>query len=45
VLLYSDKQIDTENLNKHAGEVKLITAVDSASGVITVDDQIFDTYT
>src|SRR6516165_3141553 len=45
VLLYSDKQIDTEDLAKHAGEVKQITNVDSASGVITVDDQIFDIYT
>ena len=45
ILLYSDKEIDTEDLAKHAGEVKLITNVDSASGVITVDDQIFDTYT
>jgi hypothetical protein len=45
VLLYSDKQVDSEQRAKHAGEIKLITAVDSASGVITVDDQIFDTYT
>jgi hypothetical protein len=45
VLLYSDKQIDTEDIAKHAGEVKLITNVDSATGLITVDDQIFDTYT
>src|SRR6516162_3408222 len=45
VLLYSDKEVDTEDLAKHAGEVKLVTSVDPASGVITVDDQIFDTYT
>jgi hypothetical protein len=45
VLLYSDKEIDTEDLAKHAGEVKQITNVDSATGVITVDDQILDTYT
>jgi hypothetical protein len=45
VLLYSNKTIDTEVPAKHAGEVKQITAVDSVGGVITVDDQIFDTYT
>jgi hypothetical protein len=45
VLLFSDRQVDTEQPAKHAGEIKLITAIDSASGVITVDDQIFDTYT
>jgi hypothetical protein len=44
VLLYSNKTIDTEVPTKHAGEVKQITAVDSVGGVITVDDQIFDTY-
>jgi len=45
VLLFSDKEVDTEQPGKHAGEVKQITAVDPTSGVITVDDQIFDTYT
>jgi len=45
VLLYSDKEVDTEITTKHAGEIKQITAVDPTSGVITVDDQIFDTYT
>ena len=45
ILLYSDKEIDTEITTKHAGEIKQITAVDPTSGVITVDDQIFDTYT
>jgi len=45
VLLYSDKVVDTEIITKHAGEIKQITAVDPTSGVITVDDQIFDTYT
>jgi len=43
--LYSDKVVDTEITTKHAGEIKQITAVDPTSGVITVDDQIFDTYT
>jgi hypothetical protein len=45
MLLYSDKQVDTEQPAKHAGEIKLITAVDSMGDVITVDDQIFDAYT
>jgi Right handed beta helix region/Pectinesterase len=45
VLLYSDKVVDTEIITKHAGEIKRITAVEPSSGVITVDDQIFDTYT
>jgi parallel beta helix pectate lyase-like protein len=45
VLLYSDKEVDTEVTAKHAGEIKQITAVDTASGVLTVDDQIFDAYT
>src|ERR1700745_4248535 len=42
-LLYSNKGIDTESPAKHAGEVKQIIAVDPVGGVITVDDQIFDT--
>jgi parallel beta helix pectate lyase-like protein len=44
VLLFSDKQVDTEQPAKHAGEIKLVTTVDSVGGIITVDDQIFDTY-
>ena len=44
ILLYSNKTIDTEIPTKHAGEVKQITGVDAVGGVITVDDQIFDTY-
>jgi hypothetical protein len=45
VLLYSNKQVDTEIPSKHAGEIKQVTAVDPVSGLLTVDDQIFDTYT
>jgi hypothetical protein len=45
ILLYSNKEIDTESPAKHAGEVKQITSVDSVDGIVTVDDQIFDTYT
>src|SRR6516225_8137168 len=44
VLLYSEKPVDAEISTKHAGEVKQIVAVDATTGVITVDDQIFDTY-
>jgi Right handed beta helix region/Pectinesterase len=45
ILLYSNKEIDTESPAKHAGEIKQIIGVDAVGGVITVDDQIFDTYT
>jgi len=45
VLLFSDKEIDTEETGKHAGEVKQIITIDSTSGVVAFDDQIFDTYT
>jgi hypothetical protein len=47
VLLYSDKVVDTEDTDKHAGEVKQIPLppFDPTTGVIPVDDQIFDTYT
>jgi putative cofactor-binding repeat protein len=45
ILLYSNKSVDTEVPAKHAGEVKQITAVDPTTGVLTMDDQIFDAYT
>ena len=45
VLLYSDKQVDTESPAKHAGELKQIAGVDQNTGVITMDDRIFDGYT
>jgi hypothetical protein len=44
VLLSSNKEVDTEQPGKHAGELKQIVAVDPSAGVITVDDQIFDEY-
>ena len=44
VLLYSNKEVDTEQLGKHAGEVKQIVVVDLSTGVLTMDDQIFDEY-
>lgn len=45
ILLYSNKGVDTEYPGKNAGEIKQVTAIDPIGGVITVDDQIFDTYT
>jgi hypothetical protein len=44
ILLYSEKPVDAEIPTKHAGEVKQVVAVDLQNGVITVDDQIYDTY-
>ncbi len=44
VLLFSNKEVDTEQLGKHAGEVKQIVAVEPGAGVVTMDDQIFDEY-
>jgi hypothetical protein len=44
VLLYSNKEVDTEQPGKHAGEVKQIVAVNPGTGVLTMDDQIFDAY-
>jgi hypothetical protein len=45
VLLFSNKSVDTENPAKHAGELKQVVAVDPSTGIITMDDQIFDDYT
>src|SRR6266853_182009 len=44
ILLYSEKPVDAEISTKHAGEVKQVVVVDAPTGVITVDDQIYDTY-
>ena len=44
ILLFSNKPVDAEDPRKHAGEVKQVTAIDALTGVITFDDQIFDTY-
>ncbi len=44
ILLYSNKPVDAEVPTKHAGEVKQVVAVDVQTGVITVDDQIYDAY-
>ena len=45
VLLFSNKSVDTEIPAKHAGEVRQIVAVDTATGLLTTDDQIADAYT
>jgi hypothetical protein len=45
ILLYSNKSVDTETPAKNAGEVKQIVAVDPTTGILTMDDQIFDEYT
>jgi putative cofactor-binding repeat protein len=45
ILLYSNKSVDTEMPSKHAGEVKQIVTVDPTTGLLTTDDQIFDSYT
>jgi Right handed beta helix region/Pectinesterase len=45
VLLYSNKEIDTESPAKHAGELKQVTKWDATTGILTMDDQIFDVYT
>src|SRR6516165_10312211 len=44
VLLFSNKPVDAEDPQKHAGEVKQVTAIDLPTGLITFDDQIFDAY-
>jgi polygalacturonase len=44
ILLFSTKPVDAEAPTKHAGEVKQVVAVAAATGVITVDDQIYDAY-
>jgi len=43
VLLFSNKPVDTEDPQKHAGEVKQVEAI-AAAGQITFDDQIYDGY-
>ena len=44
VLLFSNKSVDTEDPDKHAGEVKRIDVVDLATGEVMFDDQIYDGY-
>lgn len=48
VLLFSNKGVDTESSPPHlkcAGEVKQIVVADPTTGLITMDDLIFDSYT
>jgi Right handed beta helix region len=44
ILLFSQKPVDSEIPTKHAGEVKQVVDVNALTGVITVDDQIYDAY-
>ncbi len=44
ILLYSNKPVDAELPTKHAGEIKQVVAADPQTGVITLDDQIYDAY-
>jgi hypothetical protein len=44
VLLFSNKPVDAEVPQKHAGEVKQVVAVNTTSGTIIFDDQIYDAY-
>src|SRR5262249_36845867 len=44
ILLLSNKPVDAEDPTKHAGEVKQIGAVNVVTGVVTVDDQVYDAY-
>ena len=44
VLLFSNKPVDTEHPDKHAGEVKQVEIIDLATDEVTFDDQIYDSY-
>jgi hypothetical protein len=44
VLLFSNKPVDAEDPQKHAGEVKQVVAVNVVTGSIMFDDQIYDAY-
>jgi hypothetical protein len=44
VLLYSEKSVDCAIATKHAGEIKRVVAADATTGLITLDDQIYDAY-
>jgi hypothetical protein len=44
VLLFSNKAVDAEEPQKHAGEVKQVVARDVMTGAVTFDDQIYDAY-
>src|SRR6516164_4177835 len=44
VLLFSNKSVDAEDHQKHAGELKQVVTVNGVTGSITFDDQIYDAY-
>jgi hypothetical protein len=44
LLLKSNKRVDSENSSKFAGELHYVTAIDTGTGVVTLDDVIHDAY-
>jgi hypothetical protein len=44
LLLKSNKQVDSENSSKFAGELHYVTAVDTGMGMVAVNDVIHDAY-
>ena len=44
LLLKSNKQVDSENSSKFAGELHYVTAVDTGTGVVALNDVIHDAY-
>jgi polygalacturonase len=44
LLLKSNKQVDSENSSKFAGELHYVRAIDTGTGVVTLNDVIHDAY-
>jgi hypothetical protein len=44
LLLKSNRQVDSENSSKFAGELHYVTAIDTGMGVVTLNDVIHDAY-
>lgn len=44
VLIRSNKQPDTEFTSVHAGEMQLVTAINTTTGVVTLRDELNDAY-
>lgn len=44
LLLKSNRQVDSENSSKFAGELHYVTAIDPGAGVVSVNDVIHDAY-
>ncbi len=45
VLVQSEKVVDTEIAGRTAGEIKRITAINGVTGVVTLNDVLYDSYT